>query len=60
LIGKRLEVRRVMGNMLKEQQGVVVLTVVVNERKEFVVRHMELLRGNELLPVVKRKQDSES
>ncbi len=57
---KRLDIWNVMRNVLKEQQDVVVVMVVVNEWKEFIVSRMKLLRGNELLLMVQRNWDLES
>jgi len=46
---QRLDIWHVMRNMLREQQAVVVVMVVINEWREFIVRRMKLLRGDELL-----------
>jgi aromatic ring-opening dioxygenase catalytic subunit (LigB family) len=46
---KRLDTWHVMGNMLKDKQDIEVVMVVINEWKQFIVRLIKLLRGNELL-----------
>jgi hypothetical protein len=46
---KRPDIWHVIGNILKEQQNVVVLMPALNDWKEFIVRRMKLLRGSELL-----------
>jgi hypothetical protein len=57
---KRLDIWHAMRNMLKKQQDVVVVIVMVNEWKEFIVRRMKFLRGNELLLMVQSNWDLES
>ncbi len=46
---KRLDTWHVIGNMLKDKQDIEVVMVVINEWKQFIVRLIKLLRGNELL-----------
>ena len=57
---KRLDIWHVMRNMLREQQDVVVVMAVINECKEFIVRLMKLMHGNDLLLMVQRNWDLES
>jgi hypothetical protein len=40
---RRLDIRHVMRNMLREQQDVVIVMVVVNERNKPIVRRIKLL-----------------